>query len=214
MSQFVTATTNDRYLQIPWSSPPTFHSIIYYHFTISFLMLPKLRNWYIIIKSLNTEYRVHDFNFGHPKWKGMMKSSPLCCWGFRSFKMWCCVNGDHFPAFQSSAEPSSSLTLKMKAWWSFKTSRVAHQMTHCHIPEDVNLLHQLCRLWHPFNTVSYIVLLCLKTWWWCMLKYCLCHILNHASLIWVNGVKESTFACFCFKKMSCVGWWVLLYLSV
>ena len=129
MSQFVTATTNDRYLQIPWSSPPTFHSIIYYHFTISFLMLPKLRNWYIIIKSLNTGYRVHDFNFGHPKWKGMMKSSPLCCWGFRSFKMWCCVNGDHFPAFQSSAEPSSSLT------WRWRH-------------DDLSKHHELLTKWH------------------------------------------------------------------
>lgn len=160
-------------------------------------MLPKLSNWYIIVKSLNMGCRMHDFNFCHPRWKGMMRSSCLCCWGLRSFKMWCCVTGDQFPAFQSIAEPSSSLTLKMKAWWSFKTSGVAHQMTHCHIPEDINLLHQLRRFWDPFNMVSCIVLLCLKTWWWCMLKYCLCHILNHASLIWVNGVKESIFACFC-----------------
>lgn len=127
--------------KIPWSSPE-FHSII---FTIPFLMLPKLRNWYIIVKSLNRGCRMHDFNFGHPKWKGMMRSSHLCCWGFRSFKMWCCVIGDQFPAFQSIAEPSCSLTLKMMARWSFKTSGVAHQMTHCDIPENINLLHQLCR---------------------------------------------------------------------
>jgi hypothetical protein len=158
-----------------------------------FLMLPKLRNCYVIIKSLNTGCKMYDFNFGHPKWKGMMRFLRLCCRGLRSFKMWCCVIGDSFQHFIVLLSPP----LKMKAWWSFKTSGVAHQMTHCHIPEDVNLLHQLCRFWDRFNMVSCIVLLCLNTWCWHMLKYCLYHILNHASLIWVNGVKESIFACFC-----------------